>query len=51
MPRPILRTLIIIDQILFLPTGDGIYVYLIDLIHPFDVDISIAITVLERVFT
>ena len=34
---------------LFLPTGDGICVCLVDLIHPFDLDISIAISVLERV--
>jgi len=41
--------IVVSDQILFLPTGDGICVCLIDLIHPFDLDISIAISVLERV--
>ena len=40
---------VVSDQILFLPTGDGICVCLVDLIHPFDLDISIAISVLERV--
>ena len=40
---------VVSDQMLFLPTGDGICVCLIDLIHPFDLDISIAISVLERV--
>ena len=40
---------VVTDQMLFLPTGDGICVCLVDLIHPFDLDISIAISVLERV--
>ena len=40
---------VVSDQMLFLPTGDGICVCLVDLIHPFDLDISIAISVLERV--
>ena len=37
------------DQVLFLPTGDGLCICLVNLIHPFDLDIQIALSVLERV--
>lgn len=37
------------DQVLFLPTGDGVCVCLVNLIHPFDLDIQIALSVLEKI--
>jgi class 3 adenylate cyclase len=38
------------DQVLFLPTGDGVCVCLIDLADPFDLDIRIALSVLEQLY-
>lgn len=38
------------DQVLLLPTGDGICVCLVNLIHPFDLDLQIALAVLERLY-
>ena len=38
------------DQVLLLPTGDGLCVCLVNLIHPFDLDLQIALSVLERVY-
>ena len=38
------------DQTIFLPTGDGICVCLVNLIHPLDLDIRIALDVLDRLF-
>ena len=36
------------DQTLFLPTGDGVCVCLVNLIHPLDLDIRIALDVLDQ---
>ena len=38
------------DQVPLLPTGDGICVCLVNLIHPFDLDLKIALSVLERLY-
>jgi len=38
------------DQTIFLPTGDGVCVCLVNLIHPLDLDIRIALDVLDRLF-
>ena len=36
------------DQTIFLPTGDGVCVCLVNLIHPLDLDIRIALETLDR---
>ena len=38
------------DQTIFLPTGDGVCVCLVNLIHPLDLDIRIALDVLEQLY-
>ena len=38
------------DQTIFLPTGDGVCVCLVNLIHPLDLDIRIGLDVLDRLF-
>ena len=35
------------EQVLFLPTGDGMCVCLVNILHPFDLDIQIALRVME----
>lgn len=35
---------------LLLPTGDGICVYLVNLIHSFDLDLQIALSVFQRLY-
>ena len=39
------------DQTLFLPTGDGVCVCLVNLIHPLDLDVRIALEVLEQLYS
>ena len=39
------------DQTLFLPTGDGVCVCLVNLIHPLDLDVRIALDVLEQLYS
>ena len=38
------------DQTIFLPTGDGVCVCLVNLIHPLDLDIRIALDVLDQLY-
>lgn len=38
------------QQVLYLPTGDGVCVCLVDLPEPFDLDVRIALSVLEQLY-
>ena len=38
------------SKVLYLPSGDGVCICLIDLLDPFDLDMQIAISVLEQVY-
>lgn len=47
----VLQLLPVSDQVMFLPTGDGICICLVNLIHPFDLDIKIALCILDGVYS
>jgi hypothetical protein len=37
------------DQVLLLPTGDGVGIVLVDVMRPYDVDVGIALDLLARI--